>query len=64
LRWVGAELLVAGPERFLRLAADFACRESALCEAALRGSRFSAFSRALERFEEEGDFFLAEWPLR
>ena len=55
---------MAGPERFLRLAADFACLESALCEAALRGSRFSAFSRALERFEEEEDFFLADLPLR
>jgi hypothetical protein len=54
---------VAGPERFLRLAADFACRESALCEAALRGSRLSAFNRALDRFEE-GDFFFAECPLR
>jgi hypothetical protein len=55
---------VAGPERFRRFAADFACRESAVWEAALRGSRLSAFSRALERFEEEEDFFLAECPLR
>lgn len=57
-------LLVAGPERFLRAAADFDCLDNALCEAALRGSRFRAFSPALERFAEEEDFFLAECPLR
>jgi hypothetical protein len=55
---------VAGPERLRRFAADFACRESALCEAALRGSRLSAFNPALERFEDEEDFFFAECPLR
>ena len=39
----------------LRLRAAFlACRESALCDAAERGSRLSAASPLRERFDEDG----------
>jgi len=51
---------VAGPERFLLCAADFACLDNARCEAALRGSRLSAARRALDRFDEDEGFFFAE----
>ncbi len=42
-------------------AALFACRESALCEAAERGSRFSAASLLRDRLAET-TFFLRLWP--
>ena len=47
---------------FLRdRAALFACRESALCEAVERGSRFSAASVLRERRADVA-FFLRLWP--
>jgi hypothetical protein len=47
---------------FLRVrAALFACRESALCEAAERGSRFNAASLRRDR-EADTVFFLRLWP--
>jgi hypothetical protein len=47
-------------------AALLACRESALCDAAERGSRLSAASRLRDCRDEEDelDFFFRLWPLR
>src|SRR5690349_19600703 len=50
---VGQAFSPARRPRYFRLrAADRACFDSALCEAALRGSFFSAFNRAAERFRD------------
>jgi hypothetical protein len=50
LCYAARRALDAVVRRFRRLAALRACRDNALCEAVLRGSRFNAASRAWERF--------------